>query len=233
MKLCWNVMTATVGSVAWGPPARPVGPLGAGLPALLRELFSTRPAADTPTAAETQTEDLADVHQTLSGDGGAYERIVRRHQGAIGAYMWRFTRDRRAWEELVQDVFVEAYLSLKSYEGRAPLVHWLKRLATRVGYRHWTKRRTRREEPLPTEADQMPAEASGAEAARCAAELVHFLLAKLSPRDRLVLTLAHLEECSVKETAELTGWSLSMVKVQTHRARRRLAKICREMGVEL
>jgi RNA polymerase sigma-70 factor (ECF subfamily) len=41
-------------------------------------------------------------------------------------------------------------------------------------------------------------------------------------RDRLVLMLIYLEGCSVAEAAEATGWSRTMVKVQAHRARRRL-----------
>jgi RNA polymerase sigma-70 factor (ECF subfamily) len=177
--------------------------------------------------------DCSDVRATLDGDGAAYERLVRRYQVPIAAYMWRFTRDLRERDELVQDVFVEAYLSLKTYAGRAPLLHWLKRVATRVGYRFWKSRRRRRELPLPDEADLMLATSDNAESAQHAAELVHYLLARLGHRDRLVMTLTYLEGCTVRETSELTGWSESMVKVQSHRARRSLAKICREMGVEL
>ncbi|MHB8900237.1 MAG: RNA polymerase sigma factor [Thermoguttaceae bacterium] len=191
-----------------------------------------RPADDGPASAETAAVDWDDVRGTLAGDGGAYERIVRRHQQAIAGYLWRFTRDRRQWEELVQDVFVEGYLSLGSYAGRAPLGHWLKRVATRVGYRFWKTQRRRRELPLPADVDALLAKADGEEAARHAAELVHELLARLGPRDRLVLTLTCLEECSIREAAELTGWSRNMVKVQSHRARKRLAALCREMGVE-
>jgi len=63
--------------------------------------------------------------------------------------------------------------------------------------------------------------------------MVHRLLAELSPRDRLVMTLTYLEERNVAEVSELTGWSKSMVKVQLHRARKRLAKICEKRGIEL
>ena len=66
-----------------------------------------------------------------------------------------------------------------------------------------------------------------------AAELVHRMLAELAPRDRLVLTLSYLEQRKVAEVAELTGWSRTMVKVQLHRARKRLAKICEMQGIEL
>jgi RNA polymerase sigma-70 factor (ECF subfamily) len=48
---------------------------------------------------------------------------------------------------------------------------------------------------------------------------------KLSPEDRLVITLLNLEEKSVRETASLTGWSEANVKVRAFRARKELKRI--------
>ena len=188
-----------------------------------------------PTAAgEPAALDGADVDAALRGDQQAYARLVRRYQAPIAAYMRRFTRDRRQWEELVHDVFVAAYLGLANYAGRAPLLHWLKRIGTRVGYRYWKdRRRHRREMALADTAGPLLAAADGSDSARHAAEVVHRLLAQLAPRDRLVLTLIYLESQSIAETARLTGWSETMVKVQSHRARKRLAKICTQEGIEL
>lgn len=144
----------------------------------------------------------------------------------MAAYLWRFTRDRRQCEELVQETFVEAYLSLRSYRGRSPLRHWLRKIATRVGYRFW-KARARQPAPLGMSAEawqrvaQAPCELDAAEAA----EAVHVMLARLAPRDRLVLSLLYLEQCSVAEAAGLCGWTQTMVKVQAHRAKKRLRKL--------
>lgn len=222
-------------------------PLAAELPVLLRVWFArlgrprlpggtclskAKDQAAYPAAADPV--DWADVQASLDGDDDAYARLVHRHQQSIAAYMWRFTRDRTRWEELVHDVFVEAYFALSGYKGRAPLLHWLKRIATRVGYRYWKHRgRPAREVPLTDETSDAAACTDQTESARQAAELVHHLLARLSHRDRLVMTLMYLEENSVAKIAELTGWSQSMVKVQAHRARRRLKRICDDMGIEL
>jgi DNA-directed RNA polymerase specialized sigma24 family protein len=100
---------------------------------------------DQPVAA---SDDRADVAAAVAGDAAAYARLVRRHQSAIARRMARF--DRSAVEELTQEVFVQAYLSLDRYRGDAPLDHWLQRLATRVGYRHWQARAKRAHRPLPT-----------------------------------------------------------------------------------
>jgi len=139
--------------------------------------------------------------------------------------MWRFSRDQTVCEELVQEVFVEAYFSLKSYRGQAPFLHWLRKIATRVGYRFW-KEQTRGKHRLPladfdeiesTEADSIdPSEA---------AHILHSLLARLPQSDRLVLTLIYFEQCSTKEIAERMGWTRAMVKMRAFRARKKMKEI--------
>ena len=177
---------------------------------------------------------VEDVHQSLQGDPEAYRRLIERHQEYIGRVLWRFSRDRRVHEELVQDVFVEAYLSLSHYRGKAPFVHWLSRIATRVGYRYWKQidRQKNRESFTVEEWDQLPCDSGEKIDASQAAALVHRLLGQLPPRDRLVLTLRYIEECGVAETAQRTGWTKSMVKVQTWRARKKLEKLFTEAEKE-
>jgi RNA polymerase sigma-70 factor, ECF subfamily len=183
-------------------------------------------------AGEIIAGDLVDVHAASQGDGEAYARLIARHQQQIAVRMRAFARQRSEIEELTQDVFVEAYLSLRSYRGRAPFAHWLQRIATRVGYRYWKRlARDRRRAPARLESDDIAASEAakiGAEAASDAAEageLVHRLLEQLPPRDRLVLTLMYLEGHSVAVTASLAGWSVPMVKVQAFRARNKLKRL--------
>lgn len=180
----------------------------------------------TDEATATAADDATDVRLAVGGDGDAYARLVRRHQDAVAARMWRFTRDPARHEELVQDVFVEAWRSLRGYRGTGPLAHWIGRIAVRVGYAFWRESdRRRRLKPLDAATvaalNSDPADRPAAEAA----EIVHAALSHLPPRDRLVVTLLHLEERSVAEVAKLTGWSRSMVKVQAWRARKKLARL--------
>ena len=183
------------------------------------------------------SSDIEDVEEARRGDSDAYGRLVARHQDRVARILWRFSRDRTVHEELVQDVFVEAYLSLHSYNGKAPLDHWLARIATRVGYRYW-KERARRREAKPFQVQEWDKAVAGDSVAdqlepNDAAELLHRLLGQLPPRDRLVLTLRYLEQCDVAETAQRTGWTRTMVKVQTLRARNKLRKLVEQSGMEL
>jgi RNA polymerase sigma-70 factor (ECF subfamily) len=184
---------------------------------------------------EVDAAELEDIRRSRQGDSDAYRRLIEKHQEHVSGILWRFSRDRLVHEELVQDVFVETYLSLASYRAKAPFAHWLSRIATRVGYRHWKQMARRRERESFTldEWDQMPDEPAERIDPSEAASLVHRLLAQLRPRDRLVLTLRYLEGCDVAETAHRTGWTKSMVKVQTMRAMKKLEKLVGPAGEEL
>jgi RNA polymerase sigma-70 factor (ECF subfamily) len=170
--------------------------------------------------------DAGDVRAVLAGDAVAFESLVRRHEKTVAAMMWRFSRDVRARHELIQDVFVEAYLALGSYDRSRPFLPWLRRIATRVGYRHWEslerqKRHVQVEEHAPARA----ADDGRAPAAERAAALLDAILARLAPEDRLVLTLMYFEGCDLREIAERTGWNRAAAAMRAHRARRRLKKI--------
>ncbi len=56
------------------------------------------------------------------------------------------------------------------------------------------------------------------------------LLGQLSPQDRLLVTLLHLEERSVQEIHGLTGWSRAAIKVRAFRARAKMKKMLSQAG---
>lgn len=174
-------------------------------------------------------EDRADIDSTLQGDEAAYARLIDRYSTHVFRHMSRFTRDRGVLEELTQEVFVQVYYSLPNFRGEAPFVHWLRKIAVRSGYRYWTRVRVERErsavlerwlQELPPAEKQTPTEA---------ADLLQTLLAVLPPKDRLVLTLYYLEDCTANEIAELMGWNATLVRVRVHRAlaamRKHLARV--------
>ena len=184
--------------------------------------------SETVREAVTSSDDLEAIRRCQGGDREAFQHLVRKYQRQVAPMMWRFSRDPVRHEELVQDVFVEAFVSLHNFRPQAPFFHWLSRIAVRVGYRLWREQKQERQYPQVTleEWDQISdPKISDQLSSREAADLLHRLLGQLPPRDRLVLTLRFIEERSVKETADLTGWSQTLVKVQTLRARAKLKKL--------
>ncbi|MFH1136023.1 MAG: RNA polymerase sigma factor [Pseudomonadota bacterium] len=176
--------------------------------------------------------DGPDVRASLKGDDKAFRRLVERYENTIAEQMRRFSRNRSEIQELVQEVFVQAYFSLPSFRGEAPFVHWLRKIAVRTGYRFWKKRdgekrRTQAVQDHHLTLLSSPSEADPTEAA----DALHALLELLPPKDRLVLALYYFEELSHGEIAARTGWTGALVKVRIHRAKKKLKQILVEAGL--
>ena len=182
-----------------------------------------------------QASDLELARLARGGDEPAFAEIVRRHSPRVFRVASRFFRRREQAEEAAQEIFLKAFTELASFEGRGSFEGWLTRIATNtcLNLLRSQKRRT----PELTAADLTEDEGAwldiqlsgvaaerhrAAENATVAADLADKVLDTMSPDDRLALTLVDGEELSVREVAEMTGWSESKVKVQAFRARRRM-----------
>lgn len=145
---------------------------------------------------------------------------------------------RVAEEDLAQEIFLKMFANLDQYRGGVPLEHWVSRVAvsTCLDSLRFHKRRPelRWADLSETEAEVLDAiiqtddEAHPSET-MAASELVGKLLDCLGPEDRMVITLLDLEEKSVAEISQLTGWSASLVKVRAFRARAKLRKHLAEL----
>ncbi len=171
--------------------------------------------------------DGADILASQAGDRDAFTRVIERHQETILRQMRRFTPEASVREELAQDVFVEAWLSVGNYRPRAPFLHWLQTIATRVGYKYWKELQKRRHHVPLREDDAAPAgldESPAAMVPEDAAARLDGLLARLPPEDRMVLMLTYYEQRSAGEIAERLGWNAALVRMRAFRARRKLKR---------
>ncbi|MDR1519339.1 MAG: sigma-70 family RNA polymerase sigma factor [Planctomycetota bacterium] len=175
---------------------------------------------------DSDAQDRIDIEAVLAGDVEAFESIVNRHGEAIQRQMHNFARDPLQADDLVQEVFVEAYLSLGKFRGEAPFRHWLARIATLIGYKFWRNREKKfRLVPLSDIPEPAAEETGRAGDPDRAAQLLFELLAALPADDRLAMTLMYLERLSQDEIARRLGWTRVAVAVRLYRAKRRLKKL--------
>ena len=172
-------------------------------------------------------DDDALVASALGGDETAFTELVRRHKRRVFGAASRFARDDHQLDDLCQEVFIRAFRNLSKFRGEAPFEHWLARITVSACYDFLRKeRRTREQISLDAHPfDLRDSHCDASVSARGASELLAFAMRQLSADERLIITLAEIEDRSMREISELTGWSESNVKVRAFRARQNLKKI--------
>ncbi len=178
----------------------------------------------------TEAELIAAV---LKGDAASFEPLVQKYSPRVFATARRYARRENEVEDIVQEVWLKAFQKLGGFRGEAPFEHWLMRLAVRTCYDFLRAHQRNREttfselsEPETNWLDRFAAEPEAtSENADAARQLVRRILEELSPAARLIIQLLEIEERSVKEIAQLTGWSVPLVKVRAFRARAEMRKV--------
>jgi RNA polymerase sigma-70 factor (ECF subfamily) len=173
------------------------------------------------------------IAAVLRGDTASFEPLVQKYSPRVFSTARRYARRESEVEDIVQEVWLKAFENLRSFRGEAPFEHWLMRLAVRICYDFLRAHQRNREssfselsEPENDWLDRFVSEPDTAnENADAARQLIERVLDQLSPSARLVITLLEIEERSVKEISELTGWSVALVKVRAFRARAEMRKV--------
>jgi RNA polymerase sigma-70 factor (ECF subfamily) len=167
------------------------------------------------------------IKATRSGDDGAFALLVTRYKRRVFSIAVRFSRDDDELEDICQEVFIKAYENLGAFRADAPFEHWLSRITVRACH---DMLRSKRHAYKHSSLDDLTFEIRDAgdearQAARQAREVLAWAMGQLQPAEQLVITLLELEEYTVNEIAEKTGWSTANVKVRAHRARQALKRI--------
>ncbi len=190
------------------------------------------PSPETPDPAPRESPDGELIAAVLKGDMSSFEPLVAKYSPRLFATARRYARRDDEIEDIVQEIWSKAYHKLGSWRGDAPFEHWLMRLAVRTCYDFLREHQRNRENTfteLTTEENDWieriaHAPASSADDPDAARQLVQRLLGMLSPPARLVIQLLEIEDKTVKEIAQLTGWSVPLVKVRAFRARAEMKK---------
>jgi len=190
---------------------------------------ATAPQVDTDLRTD---EEL--VAAVVGGEVDSFEELIVRYQPRIFGMARKYFRNESDVEDVVQSIFTKIFQKLGSYNHTAPFEHWLMRVSVNSCYDVLRRKAKNREQTITdvmfeNETDEewhsrlggIP-EPNDQEALEKASELVHTVLDQVSEKARIVLTLQELEGRSIKEIADITGWSHSLVKVQAFRARKEM-----------
>jgi len=178
------------------------------------------------------------LHRIEQGDEVAARELLRQFHPFVLKLVRAHLPRRISEEDLVQMIFIKVFHKLNQYTGRMPLEHWISRIAVNTCLNALKAEKIRPEWRLGDFSEEIAAGIEKLAATEVdtattddfdlAKKLVTELIAQLSPEDRLVITLLHLQEKSVEEIHALTGWSRSATKVRAFRARAKMKKMLNE-----
>ena len=193
--------------------------------------------------AQNLISTAADRRQSLSDDtlikqiaGGnklAMRALFARHQVRVYRFALRIVRDGALAEDVVSEVFIDAWQHAGRYEGRSTVSTWLLGICRHKALTAANRRPT---ESIDTEtAMNIVDPAHTPEAAlgqKDTGAVIRRCLAALSPEHAEMIDLVYYQEKSIKEIVELLGIPENTVKTRMFYARKRLAALVAAEGID-
>ena len=205
----------------------------------------TPPQVSSKAWAGTVEERAADIafclRQIGQGNEDAARELMERLYPLVLKLVRAYLPRRTSEEDLVQTVFMKVFANLGQYSGQVPVEHWVSRIAVNTCLNEIKAQKIRpewrwadlsEEEQFVLETLSATQSEEPAVSGDSAKELLNRLLLGLSPQDRLVIRLLHLEERSVAEIRQITGWNAAVIKVRAYRARQKLKTLLAQLEKE-
>ena len=184
------------------------------------------------------------IHQALMGDQGAFEMLVHRYRNALFTLIYSCLGDYHETYDILQEVFLQLYLSLATIRVEASLKAWLLRVARNRCINQLRRKRPdyfseldaeRQEDELPTlvalvDTGPLPEElVERHEVQQC----LRVAIQALPPRYRSVVYLRYVAGMSFFTIGRKLGIPETTAKTHFWRAKRLLrAALSEEGGVD-
>src|SRR6266699_1685407 len=165
-----------------------------------------------------------------TGRPAPFGELCERHMKQVSCVTRRIIRNREDAEDAAQECFLNAFVHLKDFDGRSQFATWLTRIAINAALIKLRKNRGAREVPIdepspspePVEQREFRYDAPDPEencSLRERKRIVKSAISGLRPRARNVVELIHLQEHSIRETAQILGISTGAVKTRMFHAK--------------
>ena len=185
------------------------------------------------TAAPSKISDKALVQSMADGDKRALKLLYMRHHVHVYRYVMRLAGNESTAEEVVNEVFLEAWRHAPEFKGKSQVATWLLAIAR---FKTISECRRRSEAQLDEKVAAVIEDPSDTPSTSMEKhERSHILqqcLAKLTPIHREVINLIYYQGKKIEEVAQFTGAPISTIKTRMHYARSRMAELLAEAGVD-
>ena len=160
----------------------------------------------------------------LPMDNDAFAGFYQRSAPALRAYLVRVSGNAALADDLMQESYLRFLCASRPEGGEVNYRRYLFRIATNLLRDHWRK-------PLAACIEDVPERflAARDELERIDTRaILDPAMARMRPRERQLLWLAHAEGYSHREIAEITGLNAAGIRLLLFRARRKIARLLRK-----
>ena len=174
------------------------------------------------------------IEDALHGNQRAFKELVDRHQTSVFHVVFRLVRDRELANDLVQETFMKAFSSLKTYRSEYRFSTWLYKIAANSSIDHLRKKRIKAlslDSPIKTNDGEIGFEVADYShhperemVRREQAVSIDEAISSLPKKYRQVIVARHREEKSYEEIAAELNVPVGTVKARIFRARELLKK---------
>jgi RNA polymerase sigma factor (sigma-70 family) len=208
---------------------------------MMSTFFSARSDAAAVSDLRAWSEEQL-IAAAKTGRQAPFGELCERHMKQVSYVTSRITRNREDAEDAAQECFLSAFVHLKDFDGRSQFATWLTRIAINAALMKLRKNRRAREVPIdepnpssePVAHREFRDDAPDPEESCSLRERNRILKSAISglrPRARNVVELLHIQEHSIRETAQILGISTGAAKARMFHAKIALHRMPLLQGV--
>jgi len=186
-------------------------------------------------------DDESLVERIKNGDKSACDELYKKYYEKfyIHAYLNYFNND--YWASLcATDTLIKIFEKIKTFDGRSKFVTWAYRILKNEcinkkkskEYRNWLKTVSIDPKPMPGEDEKKTQYPGKKPPDGELSEMMERAISMLPEKYRILIVMYHFENYSYNEISEILEMKLNTVKGRLNRARKKLGKILKELGID-
>lgn len=156
-------------------------------------------------------------------DTALFEVLYERHVHKVYNKCLGFTNDTQTAEDLTHDIFLKAFVNLRSYKGNAKFYTWLYSLTYNYCVDYYNSQKKIRDNLeiyyRDEISDSTKDEPSDQKLFEIKLERLKVVLEEISPDDKIILLMKYQDDFSLQDIAESVGLGISAVKMRIKRAK--------------
>ncbi|MDT8414119.1 MAG: RNA polymerase sigma factor [Flavobacteriaceae bacterium] len=174
----------------------------------------------------SQHDDNEMVSRSLLGDERAYAVLVGRYQHMVFSLVYSMLRNKEEADEVAQDAFVKAYLSLKQFRGDSKFSSWLYRIAYRSCLDYIRKNARHRTDSIDEKSTKYMTDTNAGTDAYGEIEqkehTVRLCIESLPAEESAFVKMFYYDKLSLSDIGNIIGISENNAKVKLFRIRNKL-----------